>query len=59
MHSLAMDFLQHGASMKVKDMRTQLDAFTKNPGAKLDFSARTMMLASGHNMVEGQGLAGS
>jgi len=50
---LAMDFLKHGAQMSVKDIKTQLDAFTKNPHAKLEFpSARTMMLADAPKVPE-------
>jgi len=39
--------------MSVKDIKTQLDAFTKNPHAKLEFpSARTMMLADAPKVPE-------
>jgi len=61
MHSLAMDFLKHGQLMSVTQIQTQLDDFTKNPGAQLQFPARTMMLAGSSPSIvstDGQALVG-
>ena len=54
---LAQEFLDHGARMSVTDIKTQLAAFARNPGATLKFpKARTMMLADAPS--RSQALAG-
>lgn len=58
-NSIALEFLRNGAQMSVADIGKQMAALAKNPGAKLSFPARTMILAAAPKSEATQQLEGS